>query len=158
MASVPLNAGGVQFLVTESHTDAAAASRETWDEKQVGVLDGVAVTLLGGDLCGFAGCEDNGTPGPPRTDGVVPLYSQLMQPCEAGATCGPPPTSIYIPPGLVPAGTVRAVFPTVHSTFTSRQAALPDVASASVNPASVGFLVKTVVGHWQAAGVPLMRR
>jgi hypothetical protein len=151
---VPLNAGALQFLETPPHTDAAAAAGLTWDEAQVGVLDGVALTLLGGDLCGPAGCATNATAGP-RTDGVVPLYSQLMQPCET-VPCGPPPDSVYIPSGMVPAGTVRATFPTVHSTFTSGQAGLPKTDAVSNNPDAISFLVATVTGHWRAAGARLM--
>ena len=39
--------------------------------------------------------------------------------------------------------------------FVSRGLGLPDVLSVSRNPDAIAYLVRTVVGHWQAAGAPL---
>jgi hypothetical protein len=73
-----------------------------------GALDGVALILLAGDFCGPNGC--GGDPATsPRTDGTVGVFSQLMLECGPAAAQqrGPPPTSVFVPPGLVPAGTLR---------------------------------------------------
>lgn len=146
--------GSIHVLVTSAH---AKRSPTSWDARQVGVLDGVALTLMAGDYCGRA-CSGTGT-GPRsatalRTDGTVPVYSQMMLPCPKA--CPAPPGSVHIPHGLLPKDVVRKTFPTVHSTFVSRGLGLPDVLSVSRNPAAIAYLVRTVVGHWQAAGVPLV--
>lgn len=148
-------AGAIQVLKTGGHARQDPAS---WDASQVGVLDGVALTLIGGDYCGRSCGADRLADSPsgrpyPRTDGTVPLYSQLIQPC--GKTCGNPPGSVYIPPGMVPEGTVRKVFPTVHSTFDTDRLGLPAVLSVSKNPEAIDFLVSTVTAPWRAGGVPL---
>lgn len=150
-----VNEGALQFLVTDGHTDAAAAEGRDWDVTVAGALDGVAVTLIGGDYCGTGGC---GTSTPPLTDGTVALYSQLVQPCPG---CGPPPDSVYVPPNYVPPGAVRKVFPTLHSMFDVKALALltgqpvPETLSVDRNPEAVQFVVDTVAAAWQRAGVPV---
>ena len=148
-------AGSSHVLVTGAHAKRDPAS---WDAQQVGVLDGVALTLIAGDYCGRRCGDDRTTAGSGarrnlRTDGTVPVYSQLMLPCPKA--CPAPPGSVYLPPGLVPTeGVVRKTFPTVHSTFVTRELGLPDVRSVSRNPAAIAYLVRSVVTQWQAAGVP----
>ena len=153
---MPFNSGAVQYVVTEGHTAEAARLGLDWDSTQVGALDGVALTLLGGDFCGPDGC--GGSPSTsPRTDGTAALYSQLMQECGP-PQCGPPPTSVFVPPGLVPAGTVRKVFPTVHSAFVIKELEnlgqqFPASLSVAKNPDAIAFIVDTVASAWKSAGV-----
>jgi hypothetical protein len=86
-------AGSIHVLKTDAH---AKPDPTSWDAQQVGVLDGVALTLIAGNYCGRS-CGDANTPpdaepkGRLRTDGTVPVYSQLMQPCTAA--CLAPPMS-----------------------------------------------------------------
>jgi pimeloyl-ACP methyl ester carboxylesterase len=146
-------AGSIQVLVTRAH---ATRNEASWDTRQVGVLDGVALTLIAGDYCGRTCGDDRPSSGPGskerlRTDGTVPVYSQLMLPCPKA--CPVPPGSVYIPPGLVPsANVVRKTFPTVHSPFVAKGLGLPDTLSVSRNPAAIAYLVGTVVAQWKAAG------
>ena len=149
-----LSAGSAQILVTSAHAKPKPGS---WDSRQVGLLDGVALTLIAGDYCGRT-CGDTaaGRAGNafPRTDGTVPLYSQLMLPCPK--VCPTPPGSVYIPPGMVPvSNVVRKTFPTVHSTFVTKGLGLPSNLSVAQNPAAIAFLVSTLTAQWQAAGLPL---
>ena len=150
-----LGAGSTQVLVTSAH---AKPKPDSWDSLQVGMLDDVALTLIAGDYCGRT-CGDTaaGRAGNafPRTDGTVPLYSQLMLPCPK--VCPTPPGSVYIPPGMVPESTVvRQTFPTVHSNFVTDGLGLPASLSVSRNPAAIAYLVSTVAAKWQAAGIPLV--
>ena len=152
-------AGSVHVLVTSAHAKPDPAG---WDAQQVGALDGVALTLIAGDYCGRV-CGDNRTPlllgskESLRTDGTVPVYSQLMLPCPT--TCPAPPGSVSIPAGMVPEATVvRKTFPTVHSTFVSKGLGLSSALSVSRNPAAISYLVGSVVGQWQASGTPLPTR
>lgn len=146
-------AGAIQVLATAGH---ARRNAKSWDARQAGVLDDVRLTLIAGDYCGRE-CVDGraasrrATKAALRTDGTVPVYSQLMLPCPAA--CPTPPGAVYIPPRLLPAGTVRRTFPTLHSTFDSRRLGLPKGLSVSRNPPAIRFLVSTVVGAWNAAGV-----
>ena len=148
-------AGAIQVLRTGSHS---RDNPNSWDASQVGVLDGVALTLIGGDYCGRSCGVDrlakdaSGRPYP-RTDGTVPLYSQLIRRC--GKRCPNPPGSVYIPPGMVPEGTVRKVFPTVHSTFDADRLGLPAVLSVSKNPEAIEYLVATVSAPWRDLDIPL---
>lgn len=148
-------AGSIHVLVTSAH---ATRDRASWDAQQVGVLDGVALTLIAGDYCGRVCGDDRPVTGRgsrTRTDGTVPVYSQLMLPCPKA--CPSPPGSVYIPPGLLPAtNVVRKTFPTVHSTFVTKGLGLPQTLSVSRNPASITYVVGTVTATWQAAGVPLL--
>jgi pimeloyl-ACP methyl ester carboxylesterase len=145
-------AGSIHVLVTSAHAKRDPAS---WDAGQVGVLDGVALTLIAGDYCGRT-CGDSrkpsaGAAAAPRTDGTVPVYSQLLLPCPKA--CPSPPGSVFIPKGLVPNGNVvRRTFPTVHSTFVTKGLELPETLSVSRNPAAIGFLVRSVAAQWDAAG------
>ena len=92
-----------------------------------------------------------------RTDGTVPVYSQLMLPCPE--PCPAPPGSVYIPPGLLPdVNVVRKSFPTVHSTFVTAGLGLPRALSVSRNPAAIDYLVSTVTSDWQEAGAQLLKR
>jgi len=150
------NAGVQQFLVTRDHTAAAAATGFNWDATQVGALDDVAVTLIGSDYCGPDGCGGDAA-AQPRSDGTVALYSQLVQACPP--PCGPPPASVYVPPGLVPAGTVRKLVPTVHSMSNiktlTRLTGRPWPASRTKdeNPEVAQLVVDTVAAAWKRAGV-----
>jgi pimeloyl-ACP methyl ester carboxylesterase len=148
-------AGSIHVLETSAH---AKRNPRSWDARQVGVLDGVALTLLAGDYCGRTCGDDRATSTTKaalRTDGTVPVYSQLMLPCPKA--CPSPPGAVYIPPGLLPAeGVVRKTFPTVHSTFVTKGLGLPDVVSVSRNPAAIAYLVGTIQSRWQAEGVPLL--
>jgi hypothetical protein len=163
-------AGAIQVLRTKGHARPGPGS---WDMRQVGLLDGVALTLIAGDYCGRTcgkarqgqlgrpagpGRLDPGPGGRPRlrTDATVPVYSQLMLPCPK--RCPAPPGSVYIPPGMVPEGTVRKIFPTVHSTYDALRLGLPATLSVSKNPEAIAYLVATVTGHWTADGSPLMHR
>ena len=151
-----LSAGSSQVLVTSAHAKPKPGS---WDSRQVGLLDGVALTLIAGDYCGRTcgdglGASVSGGKAPLRTDGTVPVYSQLIQPCPKA--CPTPPGSVYIPPGMVPASNVvRKTFPTVHSTFVTKGLGLPSNLSVVRNPAAIAFLVSTLTAQWQAAGLPL---
>ncbi len=145
--SVPHDAGSMRILETSAHS---GDDPDSWDQQQV---DGVAFTMLGGDVCGDV-CGDAGPP--PRTDGTVPLYSQLILPCPA--PCGPPPASVFVPPGMVPAGAVRKIFPTVHSTFITKQLGLPGTLSVSADPTAVAYLVRSTLARWRAAGARLLPR
>ncbi len=150
-------AGAIHVLKTSGHARNNPAS---WDARQVGVLDGVALTLIAGDYCGRTCGEERLAPGPsgrewPRTDATVPLYSQLILPCPD--PCPAPPGSVYIPPGMVPDGVVRKTFPTVHSTFDTDRLGLPASLSVSKNPEAISYLVETVSAPWRSAGVPLLR-
>ncbi|MDQ1306126.1 MAG: hypothetical protein QG671_1958 [Actinomycetota bacterium] len=152
-------AGAIQVLRTSAH---AKPDPKGWDVQQVGVLDDVAVTLVAGDFCGRV-CGDLAGPAPGevdeslRTDGTVPVYSQLMLPCPE--PCPAPPGSVYIPPGLLPdVNVVRKSFPTVHSTFVTAGLGLPRALSVSRNPAAIDYLVSTVTSDWQEAGAQLLKR
>ena len=141
-------AGAIQVLRTGAH---AKNDPGSWDAQQVGVLDGVKLTLIAGDYCGRL-CGDlpeNAKLGFPqypfRTDATVPVYSQLMLPCPL--PCRAPPGSVYIPPGMVPEeSVVRRSFPTVHSRFDTKRLKLPSDLSVAENPEAIGFLVSTVSG------------
>ena len=151
-------AGAIQVLRTSGH---ARNNPDSWDARQVGVLDGVALTLIAGDYCGRSCGDDRLAAGPrgrewPRTDVTVPVYSQLILPCPD--PCPAPPGAVFIPPGMVPDGTVRKVFATVHSTFDTKRLGLPDSLSVSKNPEAIAYLVDTVTTSWRAAGVPLLAR
>lgn len=149
-----LSAGSTQILMTSAH---AKPRPDSWDARQVGMLDGVALTLIAGDYCGRT-CGDgtgSGKNASPRTDGTVPLYSQLIQPCPKD--CPAPPGSVYIPPGMVPeSNVVRKTFPTVHSDFVTQGLSLPVTLSVSRDPAAIEYLVSTVSAQWQAAGIPIV--
>ncbi len=152
-------AGAIQVLRTSAH---AKPDPKGWDVRQVGVLDDVAVTLVAGDFCGLV-CGDLATAASGevekslRTDGTVPVYSQLMLPCPE--PCPAPPGSVYIPPGLLPdANVVRQSFPTLHSTSVAKGLGLPKEPSVSRNPAAIDFLVSTVKSDWQEAGAQLLQR
>jgi pimeloyl-ACP methyl ester carboxylesterase len=150
-----LGAGSAQILMTSAH---AKPGPDSWDARQVGMLDGVALTLIAGDYCGRT-CGDTaaGRAGNafPRTDGTVPLYSQLMLPCPK--VCPTPPGSVYIPPGMVPESTVvRKTFPTVHSTPLADGLGLAANLSVTQNPGAIAYLVSTLAAKWQAAGIPLV--
>jgi len=141
--------------VTGAHARRTSGS---WDARQIGMLDGVALTLIAGDLCGrtcVAGPSPSRRATNPRlrTDGTVPVYSQLMQPCPA--RCPSPPGAVYIPSGLLPSGTVRKTFPTMHSGIDTKALGLPMNLWVVRNPATIAYLVRTVVGTWQAAGAPV---
>ena len=79
-----------------------------------------------------------------------------MLPCPA--PCGPPPASVVIPSGMVPAGTVRKIFPTVHSSFITNEVGLPASLSVSADPDAVAYLVRSVLARWRAAGARLLPR
>ncbi len=106
-----------------------------WNLAQVGALDGIAVTLIGGNYMG------GGSTGLVENDGAVALYSQLL-------------LSADVPPGLLPPGTVRHIFPTMHSVFSAIIRGLPLNLSASSFLPSVAAVVDAVAGHWAAEGVP----
>jgi Putative serine esterase (DUF676) len=148
-------AGAFDVLVTGAHARRDSAS---WDSRQVGMLDGVALTLVAGDFCGRT-CVMGPNPSRRatnprlRTDGTVPVYSQLMLPCPS--RCPSPPGSVHIPRGMVPAGTVRKTFATIHSRSDTKALRLPSNLSVTGNPSAVDYLVRTVVGTWKAAGVPV---
>lgn len=109
----------------------------------VGVLDGVALTLVAGNYCG-RNCSDAKNPsgskpqGRLRTDGTVP-------------------GSVYIPPGMLPENVVRKTFPTLHSAFVAAQLGLPVTLSVANDPAASAFVNSTTLGAWQSAGVPLLK-
>lgn len=149
-------AGAIQVLRTRSH---AKPDPTSWDTQQVGVLDGVALTLIAGDYCGRS-CGDAKAPpgakpqGRLRTDGTVPVYSQLILPCTK--SCPTPPGSVYIPPGMLPDNVVRKTFPTVHSSFVTAQLGLPAKLSVINDPAAIAYVNSTTLSAWQAAGTPLL--
>ena len=147
-------AGDIQFLTTAPH---AKQNPKSWDAKQVGVLDDVALTLIAGDYCAET-CGTSSSPAKtmnvPRTDGTVPVYSQLMLPCPSA--CPVVPGSVFIPKGLVPDSVVRKTFPVVHSLWDTWRNGLPNILSVANNPASIKYLVTTVTSQWQKAGVPLL--
>ncbi len=147
-------AGAIQVLATRGH---ARRSSTSWDARQVGALKGVALTLIAGDRCGRTCAAPNpqrrATTLRLRTDGTVPVYSQLMLPCPG--RCPGPPGSVYVPPGLLPEETVRKTFPTIHSTYETARLGLPKALSVSRNPAAIAYLVRTVVNRWTAAGLPV---
>ncbi len=152
--------GAGAHLITETfgHTKPSPTS---WDVQQVGVLEGVAVTLMAGDYCG-QNCGDADNPpdsisqGALRHDGSIPVYSQLILPCPQ--VCPTPPGSVYIPPGMLPNTVVRKTFPVLHSLYEAKRLALPAILSISEDPASVSFLVSTVRGAWETAKTPLLPR
>ena len=80
-----------------------------------------------------------------------------MQECPP--PCGPPPASVYVPPGLVPAGAVRKVFPTLHSKSNVVDLARltgrpwPESLTKDNSPEVVRFVVDTVAAAWKRAGV-----
>jgi hypothetical protein len=59
---------------------------------------------------------------------------------------------------MLPTTVVRKVFPVVHSLYEATRLSLPAILSISENPASVGFLVSTVRGAWDAARIPTLPR
>jgi len=148
-------AGAIQVLSTTGH---AKRSAKSWDAMQAGVLNGVDLALIAGDYCGQV-CAPRGPSGRSatrkglRTDGTVPVYSQLMQACPS--PCPSPPQSVFIPSGLLPKGVVRKVFPTVHSSYDAKRLKLAKSLSV-VNPSAINYLVNAEVSRWQAAGVPLL--
>jgi hypothetical protein len=149
-------AGSVHVLSTRGHSKEDPAS---WDATQRGVLDNMQVTLIAGDYCGRT-CGDDRTHAPTpsrlelRTDGTVPVYSQLMLPCSS--PCPAPPGSVYLPPGMVPANAVRKTFPTVHSLGRVTWFHLSPDRSVTNNPEAIAYLVDTVTGTWRAAGASLL--
>jgi pimeloyl-ACP methyl ester carboxylesterase len=149
-------AGAIHVLKTDGH---AKPNPQSWDAQQVGVLDDVALTLIAGDYCGRS-CGDANTPpdGEPkgrlRTDGTVPVYSQLMLPCPAA--CPDPPGSVYLPPGMLPARVVRKTFPTVHSTFVTKRLGLAANLSVAMNAPAIGYLERSLLSRWRAARAPLL--
>ncbi len=151
-------AGAIHVLETGGHAKPGPTS---WDMQQVGALDGVAVTLIAGNYCGRE-CGNADTPpsstpaGRLRTDGTVPVYSQLILPCTT--SCPKPPGSVYVPPGMLPTTVVRKVFPTLHSTFDTDRLGLPDALSVSKDPAAIAYLTSTITGAWASAGAPLLSR
>ena len=151
-------AGSIHVLKTAAH---AGPDPTSWDTQQVGVLNGVALTLIAGNYCGRS-CGDANTPpdaeptGRLRTDGTVPVYSQLMLPCTAA--CLAPPGSVYLPPGLLPGKVVRKTFATVHSTYDSKRLGLSADLSVSMNPAAIAYLRDSVLARWRAARAPLLPR
>jgi triacylglycerol lipase len=151
-------AGALRFTTTFGHAEMSPTS---WDVQQVGALDGVAVTLMAANYCGRS-CGDADTPPDPiprgrlRHDGSVPVYSQLILPCPQ--ICPTPPGSVYVPPGMLPTTVVREVFPAVHSRYEAIRLGLPPILSISEYPASVGYLVSTVRGAWDAARTPVLPR
>ena len=144
-------AGAIQFLRTSAH---AKPNPQGWDASQVGILDDVSLTLIAGDYTPER-CRKGDPPDAdcdrtkaPRTDGTVPVYSQLMLPCPS--TCPAPPGSVYIPQGLLPAeGVVRKTFPTVHSTFDTRAYGIPETRAVSKNPAAIAYVVTSLRDRWQ---------
>ena len=136
-------AGSIHVLVTSAHAKRDPAS---WDAGQVGVLDGDRAhadrrRLLRPDVRRRPEAVAAQNSAAPRTDGTVPVYSQLMLPCPKA--CPSPPGSVFIPKGLVPEGSVvRRTFPTVHSTFVTKGLGLPETLSVSRNPAAISFLVR----------------
>jgi len=149
-------AGAIQVLATQGH---AKRDPRGWDARQVGVLNGVALTLMAGDYCGQT-CTSGGAAGRKatkkglRTDSTVPVYSQLMQRCPA--SCPTTPGSVYVPSGLLPKGVVRKTFPTIHSTYDAKRLGLPKGLSVASNPTAIRYLVSTTASRWRAAGVPLL--
>lgn len=149
-----LGAGAIQLLSTVYHASPGPAN---WDERQRGMLNGVKLTLIAGDYCGrkcpLSGPDNSSTH--LRTDGTVPVYSQLMQSCPT--PCPNPPKAVYIPQGLIPEeNVVRQLFPTVHSTFDAKRLGLPLDLSVTQKPAAINFLVNTLVTTWKDAGIPLL--
>ena len=144
-------AGAIQFLRTSAH---AKPNPLNWDAAQVGILDDVPLTLIAGDYTPER-CRKSAPPDAdcdrtkaPRTDGTVPVYSQLMLPCPR--ICPAPPGSVFIPPGLLPdSGVVRKTFPTVHSVYDARDYGVPETLSVSSNPAAIAYLVTTLRDRWQ---------
>ena len=114
---------------------------------------------MAGDYCGQT-CTSGGAAGRKatkkglRTDGIVPVYSQLMQRCPS--SCPTPPGAVYIPAGLLPKGVVRKTFPTIHSGFETKRLGLPKGLSVTSNPTTIRYLVNTTVSRWRSAGVPLL--
>jgi len=149
-------AGSVHVLSTRGHSKKDPMS---WDATQGGVLDNMQLTLIAGDYCGRT-CGDDRTHAPTpsrselRTDGTVPVYSQLMLPCSS--PCPAPPSTVYLPPGMVPANAVRKTFPTVHSLGRATWFHLSPERSVTNNPEAIAYLVDTVTGTWRAAGTPLL--
>lgn len=149
-----VGAGAIQFLQTSAHTK---RNPKSWDAQQVGVLDGIPLTLIAGDyspeLCRKNRPIKNCDPVTgPRTDGTVPVYSQLLLPCPKA--CPTPPGSVYLPPGLLPdTNVVRKTFPTVHSTFDASGYGVPENLSVSKNPASIAYLIGTLTEKWRKDGV-----
>lgn len=151
-------AGAIQVLSTQGH---AKRDPRGWDAQQAGVLDGVALTLIAGDYCGQT-CTSGGAAGRKattkglRTDGTVPVYSQLMQRCPS--SCPTPPGAVYIPASLLPKSVARKTFPTIHSGYDTKRLGLPKGLSVVSNPPAIRYLVSTTVSRWRAAGVPLLTR
>ena len=121
------SSGALVSLVTSAYRGPG-----NWNLRQVGVLDGIRVTLIGGGRLGGGELI--------RHDGPAALSSQLMDDAE-------------LPAGVLPADTVRRVFPTVHSKAVCRQLNLTFDNAANENAASVGFLVDTVLSRWRADGL-----
>ncbi len=149
------NAGAIQVLKTSSHAEASA---ESWDAQQVGVLEGVSLTLIAGDYCGrrcpFSVRDKTDYL---RTDGTVPVYSQLVLPCPT--PCRTPPGSVYIPDGLIPAANVvRKTFGSVHSDFDARRLHVPLDLSVTRNTETIDYILNDLLTKWQSAGAPLLRR
>jgi len=152
-------AGAIQVLRTSAH---AKPNPQGWDASQVGILDDVPLTLIAGDYtperCRKGAPPKTGCGGKraPRTDGTVPVYSQLMLPCPT--RCPAPPGSVFIPPGLLPkAGIVRKTFPTVHSTYDARGYGVPETLSVSKNPAAIAYLVTSLQARWELAATGTTR-
>lgn len=110
---------------------------------------GVRLTLIAGDYCDGQCAGNSSAATPPidptlRTDGTVPVYSQLMLPCPS--ICPAPPGTVLIPRDLVPeANVTRATFPTVHSRYVSKALGLPDAVAVTRHPEAVRYIVKSVL-------------
>jgi hypothetical protein len=154
-----VGAGSIQVLRTGAH---AKADPDSWSALQSGVLDGISLTLIAGDFCGPS-CDavesaDDPTLQPLlRTDGTVPVYSQLMLPCPS--PCPKPPGSVVIPPNLLNEGrVVRKTFATIHSKFVANHYQLQEQRVVTSNPGVVNYLVQRILDLWRQDGAELRPR
>ena len=95
-----------------------------WNYRQRGALDGIPVTLFGGDYFRLAGASRDVWP----NDGSVSLWSALAQ---------------GLPTRILPCAR-RYSFPVTHSRWVTGPLGLPDHLQIQANPAVIRRLIKTI--------------
>lgn len=98
--------------------------RGGWNAEQAGVLDGIPISVIGGDYCTL----DGGDPRLWPNDGLVATYSQVADGLD---------------PAIVPAIS-RVTFPTVHSLTYTSLLGLADEVAMTWHPESLRFVVKAI--------------
>lgn len=98
--------------------------RGSWNAEQAGVLDGIPITVIGGDYCSLAGGDPRLWP----NDSLVATYSQVADGLD---------------PAIAPAIS-RVTFPTVHSLTYTSLLGLAHEAAMTWHPESLRVVVDAI--------------